>query len=268
MASPPISVVVFTGGAIIEPDCAEFIARLDKHPAVELAGVFCESRRPGLAGVVQDLWRRRRWLAPLLFAQRVLRTAARTFLSPAQTRTRRRALRRLGDRLQIVPDLHGASVLSKLRALDPDLGVVYGGPILRPELFAIPQQGSIGIHHGLLPRYRGKKTTFWAMYNGEEQVGVAIQRIGDGLDRGDVLLDATVNIGRLPLPLVVRRLEKVGIDLFVDGILRMRRGDAAWTPQPRGDFPLYRDPRARDILRYWLRYPATLLGLKPGRSRP
>lgn len=264
---PPVTVVVFTGGAVIEPDCAEFVARLEKHPDVDVAGVYCEARRPGFAGVLQDLWRRRRWLAPLLLSQRVLRAGGRALLSPAETWARRAALHGLGDRLHFVADLHAESVLARIRALEPDLGAVYGGPILRPELFDIPRRGCIGIHHGLLPRYRGKKTTFWAMYHGEPSVGVAIQRIGSGLDRGDVLCDATVRTGRWPLPVVVRRLERVGLDLFVDAVLQQRRGDSAGKPQPPGDYPLCRDPGTREILRYWLRYLATLFGLNVRRGR-
>lgn len=188
-------------------------------------------------------------------------------LSPGEFLRRHSVLRQLGDRLHIVTDLHAESVLEQLRALRPQLGAVYGGPILKPKLFTIPRLGSIGIHHGLLPRYRGKKTTFWAMYNGEEAVGVAIQRIGSGLDRGDVLCDATLTTGRLPLPVVSRRLERIGLELFVEGVLRLRHGTATWTPQPPGDFPLCRDPRAGDIVRYWLRYPATLFGRQPRRRQ-
>ena len=41
----------------------------------------------------------------------------------------------------------------------------------------------------------------------EDTVGVAIQRIGTGLDRGEVLRDAVIATGFLPLPVVRRRLE-------------------------------------------------------------
>jgi hypothetical protein len=56
---------------------------------------------------------------------------------------------------------------SRYTCLAPDLGLIYGSPILKPELFEIPRCGTLGIHHGKVPAYRGNKTTFWAMYNGE-----------------------------------------------------------------------------------------------------
>ena len=72
------------------------------------------------------------------------------------------------------------------RASDPEAAekIFYGGPILKPALFEIPTLGTLGIHHGKLPAYRGKKTTFWAMFNDEPSAGVTIQSVNAGLDTG------------------------------------------------------------------------------------
>jgi hypothetical protein len=247
-------IVVFTGGAVLEDACVEFIGRLDEHPDLELAGVFCQARGVGLRGVVADLLERRGWLAPPLLIQRGLRRLGGILLLPWRELRRRSILRRCGPRIHVEPDLHAPAVLSKVQALAPQLGAVYGGPILRPELFTIPSQGTLGIHHGRLPDYRGKKTTFWALYHGETTVGVAIQRIGSGLDRGDVLRDATLEAGSLPLPVVSRRLERLGLELYLDAVLGVQKGDAVFRPQPTGSAPLFKDPRGRDIARFWLRY--------------
>lgn len=259
-----LRLVVFTGGPVLEDACVEFIGRLEAHPDLELVGVFCQARGAGLRGVITDLFARRGWLAPLLLGQRGLRRVVGTLLAPWRELHRRSLLRRLAPRIHFVPDLHARSVLSQLQALQPQLGAVYGGPILRPTLFGIPSQGTLGIHHGRLPDYRGKKTTFWALYHGEATVGVAIQRIGSGLDRGDVLCDATLEAGRLPLPVVSRRLERLGLDLYLEAVLSVQQGQAQFRPQPAGNAPLFKDPSGRDIARYWLRY---LQRLVSGRDR-
>jgi folate-dependent phosphoribosylglycinamide formyltransferase PurN len=247
-----LRVVVFTGGAVLEDDCLAFIARLEAEPAIELVGVFCESAATGFSGVIGDLWARRRWLAPPLLAARALRRIVRSVAAPAREADRRRTLRRLGARLHVVADMHARSVLSRIAELKPDLGAVYGGPILRPELFRMPVHGTLGIHHGRLPDYRGKKTTFWAIYNNEDSVGVAIQRIGAGLDRGDLLRDAVLPVGRSPLPRVVRRLERLGLDLYLEAVLSIHQRTAVFRPQPAGGV-LYKDPRGGDIARFWLK---------------
>ena len=260
----PMRIVVFTGGAVLEDACVELMARIHDHPELQLLGVFCETRATGFAGIVGDLFRRRGWLAPLLLLQQGLRRAGRALRAPRDELRRRRARRELAPLVHFETDLHAPGVLSRLRELQPDVGAVYGGPILRPALFELPGMGTIGIHHGRLPDYRGKKTTFWALYNGEDTVGVAIQRIGAGLDRGDVLRSGTLPIGRKPLPVVVRELDQLGLQLYLDALLDLRRGEAEFKPQPPGGGALYRDPRAADILLYWWRYLLGLVRPRPG----
>lgn len=260
----PLRVVVFTGGAVLEDACIELVARIEAHPDLALTGVFCEARATGLRGVVADLWRRRGVLAPLLLLQRAFRRAGQLLLAPRRALRRHRTLRQLAAFMHTAPDLHDPAVLAQVRALAPDVGAVYGGPILRPDLFGIPSRGTIGIHHGRLPDYRGKKTTFWAMYHGEDTVGVAIQRIGSGLDRGDILRDGLLRVGRRPLPVVTRALERLGLDLYLEALLSIRNGTAVYRPQPAGKRPLYRDPGVADIARFWLRYLRRLL--LPGAS--
>ena len=266
-ANPPLRVVVFTGGAVLEDACVEFIGRIEADAALELAGVFCEAREVGLRGIVRDLLRRRRWLAPGLLLERAWRRALRTLRSPRAELDRRRTLKSIAARIHFVADLHDPAVRERIAALQPGVGAVYGGPILRPALFALPARGTIGIHHGLLPGYRGKKTTFWALNNGEDRVGVAIQRIGAGLDRGDILWAATLPVGRTPLPRLTRALERVGLDIFLEALRDVQRGTVGSRPQPQGGGPLFKDPSAGEIARFWWRDLGRLLG--PGRrARP
>jgi methionyl-tRNA formyltransferase len=167
---------------------------------------------------------------------------------------RRRSARAL-SRFATVPDIHGAQVLAKVRDARPDLGVIYGAPILRPELFSIPRLGTLGIHHGRAPQYRGKKTTFWEMYHGERCAGVTIQRVGAGLDTGDIVRSGEVEIGSKGYGRVWREVEDLGRRLYLEAILDVGRGEAKFLPQDpaatRG--PLFRQPAPGNILRFWRR---------------
>jgi folate-dependent phosphoribosylglycinamide formyltransferase PurN len=262
----PLRVVVFTGGPVLEDACVDFIRRIEAMPGLDLAGVFCETRATGRSGIVRDLFRRRRWLAPALLLQRMLRRLARMLFSPARERNRRRTLRHLANRIHFVSDLHAEATIAKVAALRPAVGAVYGGPILRPQLFALPPLGTIGIHHGLLPCYRGKKTTFWAVHNGEPEVGVAIQRIGSGLDRGDVLGAATLAVGRTPLPALVRELERLGLNIYLETLCALQRGEVRRRPQSQHEGPLFKDPTTGEIIRFWIRDLGRLAGWR--RPRP
>ena len=115
------------------------------------------------------------------------RRPAEFLRAPRATLAARRDARPALARFETVRDVHAPAVIERLRALAPDLGVIYGGPLLKPELFEIPRLGTLGIHHGRAPKYRGKKTTFWEVFNGEPTAGVTIQRLNRGIDTGDIV---------------------------------------------------------------------------------
>src|SRR5215475_8648418 len=149
-------------------------------------GAFCQPGAQTFPTIIGDLWRRRGLLSlPLLLVQ-IGRTIGRFLINPRTELRTNSKIAGLSDRIHSVTNIHNAEVLERVRSLAPDLGLIYGSPILKPELFEIPTLGTLGIHHGKAPEYRGKKTTFWAMYNGEEAAGVTIQKINAGLDTGEV----------------------------------------------------------------------------------
>lgn len=249
-----LPVVLFTGGPRIEHDVVKFSVRLEKDPNIELLAIFSESPVRGASGILGDLWRRRGILAIPLFVLTLLRPLSGAIRNPLVTVRRWHAFRRIRPRICFVPDLHDSGVVTRIRDLQPALGLVYGGPIIKPAVFDLPRFGTLGIHHGKVPEYRGKKTTFWAMYNGEEDVGVTIQRISSRLDGGDVLRAGRVRVGkRLPTS-VKRQLHELGLDLYMEGVHAIRNQTAEFFTQSGGASSLYRDPAARDILRFWVRY--------------
>jgi methionyl-tRNA formyltransferase len=131
--------------------------------------------------------------------------------------------------------------------------LIYGSPILKPALFEIPTYGTLGIHHGQVPQYRGKKTTFWAIYHGEPAAGVTIQKINAGLDTGQIVNSGQVLIGRRSYGTVWGEVLALGLDLYVEAILQVRAGTAVYRPQAGPKGKLYRDPKPADIVRFWLR---------------
>jgi folate-dependent phosphoribosylglycinamide formyltransferase PurN len=253
-AEDPIRVVVFTSGPALEPAAGEFIVRLEDHAEIELVGVFHQTRGLGLRRVWEDLCRRRGLLAPPLFVLHGLRQALLFLPRPDREIRRRRRLAAIATRVHHVADLHATDTVDRIRQTAPQLGLIYGAPILKPAVFEIPARGTLGIHHGRLPDYRGKKTTFWAMFDGAPSAGVTIQRVNAGLDTGEIVAEGSVPIRRRSLRDVWKRLEALGIDLYLESILEMKRGTATFR-QPIGRRrPLCRDPRPRDILVFWGHY--------------
>jgi folate-dependent phosphoribosylglycinamide formyltransferase PurN len=249
----PIRVVMFGGGPVLERDVKQFLVRLESHPDIELLAAFCQSAGQSFADVVANTWQRRRWLAPPVLVLYLLGLVSPWLRQPRLEWALRREIDRLNGRIHFVPDIHDEVVLARVRALAPDLGLIYGSPILKPALFEIPTHGTLGIHHGQVPQYRGKKTTFWAMYHGEPVAGVTIQNVTAGLDTGQIVSSGEVPIGRRRYNAVLGDVLALGLDLYIEAILQVREGTAVYRPQigPKGK--LYRDPKPGDILRFWWR---------------
>jgi folate-dependent phosphoribosylglycinamide formyltransferase PurN len=248
----PIRVVLFCG-PIIEPAAQHLVCKLADHPEIEFLGGFCQSEAPTLAGRVKDLWRRRGWLGLPILGVEAAAAVGRFMAHPVSEVRLSKRVTRLAPLIAVVPDLHAEEVLARVQALKPDLGVIYGGPILKPQLFEIPALGTLGIHHGRVPQYRGKKTTFWAMYNGETAAGVTIQRVNAGIDTGMVVKEAEVPIAGRAYRTVWKELEQRGLGLYLEAIIDVRRGEASFRPQRGEKGPLYKDPTFQDLLHFWLK---------------
>jgi folate-dependent phosphoribosylglycinamide formyltransferase PurN len=247
----PIQVVLFGGGPVLEQGARQFICQLESHPEIAFLAAFCQSGGQTFRVAAQDLWRRRRFLAlPLLLLQATSRIG-RYVSRPRVEWQLHRTIGRLSDRIRYVPDIHAEKVLESVRSLKPDLGLIYGSPILKPELFEIPALGTLGIHHGKVPEYRGKKTTFWAMYHREETAGVTIQKINAGLDTGQIVKEGSVPIGRRSQRAVWNELVALGFALYLEAILEVKAGTATYRPQEGRKGKLYGDPKPGDILRFW-----------------
>jgi methionyl-tRNA formyltransferase len=80
-----------------------------------------------------------------------------------------------------------------LRGYDPDVIVVAAyGRILPPDILGLPKYGCINVHGSLLPRHRGAAPIQWSLIKGDEEVGVTIMQMDEGMDTGDMLMKAAI----------------------------------------------------------------------------
>jgi folate-dependent phosphoribosylglycinamide formyltransferase PurN len=253
MLNRPIKVIMFGGGPELTHDAKEFLVRLEMHPEIDLVGAFCQSESRSWSSIFKDLWQRRKLLAFPLFIARILSGVMSVLKNPQQETILKQKLAEISDRIHQVKNIHGPEVLEQVRSLAPDLGLIYGSPILKPELFEIPRCGTLGIHHGKVPAYRGNKTTFWAMYNGESTAGVTIQKINQGLDTGSIVREGEVPICQRSYPSVWRDLERLGLELYIQAIIEVKNGTATYQPQSGKKGKLYRNPKLKDFLAFWIK---------------
>ncbi len=134
-----------------------------------------------------------------------------------------------------VEDIHAADSLQAIREFEPDLGLSLAAPILRRPLFSIPKHGTINLHKGKVPDYRGMPPAFWELWNGESSVGCTVHRVDDGLDTGEVIRETSIDRQRFStLRGLQHRLDEVGVDLMREAVQDILDGRLASLPQRSG----------------------------------
>lgn len=82
-----------------------------------------------------------------------------------------------------------------MKSYNPDVIIVVAyGQILNKEILELPRYGCINVHASLLPELRGAAPLNWAIINGKTHTGVTTMKMDVGLDTGDMLLKAEVEI--------------------------------------------------------------------------
>jgi len=147
--------------------------------------------------------------------------------SPVQTRAEA-----LGLPVRHPISLRTAEAQKEFSDLNADVAVVVAyGLILPTAVLAAPTRGCINIHASLLPRWRGAAPIHRAIMAGDEETGICIMQMDEGLDTGPVLLREATPIGAQETTADLHdRLSDMGADLIVTALSRL--DDLTARPQP------------------------------------
>ncbi len=107
--------------------------------------------------------------------------------------------------------------------LDAAIVVAYGLLLPKPILEA-PRLGCFNLHGSLLPRWRGAAPIQRAVMAGDEETGVMVMQMDEGLDTGPVLMAEKVRIGRKTSGELAAELSRLGADLMVRSLSALERG--------------------------------------------
>ena len=161
-----------------------------------------------------------------------------------------------GVMLVDVDDFHSTSAREALRLLRCDLGVLAGTYILRDGVYDIPRYGSINLHSGKAPEYRGAAPAFWELYNGETEVGITIHRVAAALDAGDVFRQEVFPLDTAPegdpMAYIDRYRREVlrpnGVRMLAHVVRDIAAGTAITSRQDHSAAMTYRAPDHKAIL--------------------
>lgn len=120
---------------------------------------------------------------------------------------------------------------ARAQRADVALVVAYGR-ILPSDVLAAPRLGCVNVHASLLPKYRGAAPIAWAVVHGDEETGVTLMQLDQGMDTGPTFARVTTRIdpeetaGEL-----ADRLARLGAQSVLDWLPRYVAGLCTLEPQ-------------------------------------
>ena len=145
----------------------------------------------------------------------------------------KKAIQRTAVRILQPARIKDQQAIEEIRALTPDVIVVTAyGQILPRDVLEIPEIACLNLHASLLPRWRGAAPIQAAIAAGDQETGITVMYMNEGLDTGDILLKRTIDIrsddtgGSLH-----DRLAQIAPDALLESLRTLANGNAPRIPQ-------------------------------------
>ncbi len=110
--------------------------------------------------------------------------------------------------------------------------VVAFGQILRDPILKIPKICCLNVHGSLLPKYRGAAPIQRAIWDGEKETGITIQKMAKKLDTGDILLKKVIPIASDDTShSLFEKLSVLGGEALLESVKLIESGNYTFIPQ-------------------------------------
>lgn len=124
-----------------------------------------------------------------------------------------------------------SKLLDSVKKWQPDIFIVVGWYHMIPKQWR-DLAPAFGLHASLLPKYSGGAPLVWAMINGENETGITLFKMDDGVDSGLILDRAKEPIyDNDNIELLYSRIEEKGINLLERSLPKIINGEATFEVQ-------------------------------------
>lgn len=118
----------------------------------------------------------------------------------------------------------GDKIEAWLDETQPELGIISGARLLKPQVISKFTKGIINFHPGLIPEARGLDSLLWSI-NDRIPLGVTSHLIDHRVDAGDILEKRIINIFEDDSLLdLSERLHGLQLDMIKEAIIRAQNG--------------------------------------------
>jgi methionyl-tRNA formyltransferase len=141
----------------------------------------------------------------------------------------------------------------RIRDWGADYLILLGSPMLRKEIFEAPRVGTINMHYGIAPFYRGGYTLFWSLLRNDiAGLGITAHFVDGGVDTGQILGRAypalQPNDNEATLTVACAR---IGARMLVDILEKQPQPSEASLPRVTGHYFRYSDRKIWHDILFW-----------------
>jgi len=146
--------------------------------------------------------------------------------------------------------LSDAGTISTLAAYEPDvICVACFSQRVPPAILELPRFGCLNVHPSLLPANRGPLPLFWTFRQGDQQAGITIHLMDEGIDSGDILAQEPIEVpDGISYPQLEMRCALFGGELLARTVWNLYRGLARCISQDETKSSYHPFPAADDFI--------------------
>ena len=85
-------------------------------------------------------------------------------------------------------NINSKKTIKKIQTIRPDIGILFGTKKVNEHFIKLFDNKLINIHRGMMEKYRGLDSEFWASYHKKfSSIGTTIHMVNKELDKGKIL---------------------------------------------------------------------------------
>ena len=118
-----------------------------------------------------------------------------------------------------IDNLKNQNFINHLNKSGADLFMVIAYKIISPNIFNIPDFGTMNLHASLLPKYRGAAPIQRVILEGKKHTGITTFIINRKIDKGKIILQEKISISNNDnYTLLYKKLSNAGADLVANSL--------------------------------------------------
>ncbi|MCS4039949.1 methionyl-tRNA formyltransferase [Salinibacter ruber] len=152
-----------------------------------------------------------------------------------------------GVSVETLNTVNDAIFVERVKEAEIDVILSVSAPeIFGPSLLQAPTWGCLNVHTAKLPQYRGMLPTFWALYHGDDEIGVTIHTMEEEVDQGKIAQQSTFPVAPSDtLDDVIKRGKEEGGRLAAQVLNTLTEGELQLRPM-EGEESYFSFPSAEE----------------------